>query len=312
MYSPVESKIKLLMDSYKTYANDVDDSPDDFRSVPIYKNEVFIRSDVDDICNEALQKPKISFTQLSTTTVDLLSLNLFQDDCVLKTTTSHRPLCMCDGGANRSVTNDISALHGVTPIPIHYIGGIGSGIQCVSKGWYDITATDSTTISVPMFFAPNANETVISPTDIVNTYPEKYDSVLQNFDISGNRGQLIFYKKDDPSPNHIDSRSNTMQFFIQDGFRYTAIPLIKYNNLYYIDEPLISAIYSTALKTSLSQDSIHGTTSVALYDLWHYRLGHPGHHTMKILHKHADGVPVLKLKNPFFICKHCYQNLTKI
>ena len=68
---------------------------------------------------------------------------------------------------------------------------------------------------------------------------------------------------------------------------------------------------STALKPSLSENSVFGTISVALYDLWHYGLGHPGHHTMKILHKHADGVPVLKVKNPFFKCKPCYQNLTK-
>ena len=172
---------------------------------------------------------------------------------------------------------------------------------------------DSTTISVPMIYAPNVNETVISPTDIVNTYPDNYDSVLQNFDVGGNRSHLIFIKKDGPYPNNIYSRSNIMQFFIKDGFRYMSISLVKYNDLYYIDEPVVSTIYSTSLKNSLSIDSAYGTTSVASYDLWHYRLGHPGHQTMKILHKHdADGVPVLKVKNRFFTCKHCYQNIKQV
>ena len=120
--------------------------------------------------------------------MDIISLNLFQEGGVQATSFSSRPVCMCDEGANRSVTNNISALHRFQPIPLHYIGGIGSGIQCVSKGWYDITVTDSTTISLPVFYAPNANETVMSPTDTVNTYPDKYVSVLQNFDVGGNCG----------------------------------------------------------------------------------------------------------------------------
>ena len=101
-----------------------------------------------------------------------------------------------------------------------------------------------------------------------------------------------------------------MQFFIKNGFRYTSISLVKYNNLYYIDEPVVSDMYSTNMKNSLSIDSLYGTTSIALYNLWHYRLGHPGHQTMKIKPKHADGVPILNVKNPFFTCKYCYQNIT--
>ena len=298
------------MKSFKTYSDDVHNTTDIYRSLPFYDTEVFVRSNVYDSCNEALQKPKIFSAHLSTGIVDDITLNYIQNDCVIFTTSLQRPVCMCDGGANRSVTNDKSALHGIKPIPLHYIGGIGSGIQCVSKGWYDITATDHTTLSVPMFYAPDATETVISPTDIVNTYPDKFDSVLQNFDVGADRGQLIFYKKADYS-NDIHSITNKMQFKIKEGFPCTAISLVKHNNLYYVADPVLNAIYSTTLKESSSDDSTLNTTSVALYDLWHYRLGHPGHHTMKILHKHADGVPILKVKNPFFKCKNCYQNLTK-
>ena len=110
----------------------MDYSTDECRYLPIFKSEAFIRSDVDDISDEALQKPKISFTTLSTEIVDSVSMNFFQEDSVSAAKFSNRPVCMCDEGANRSITNNISALHGVQTIPLHYIGGIGSGIQCVS------------------------------------------------------------------------------------------------------------------------------------------------------------------------------------
>ena len=32
---------------------------------------------------------------------------------------------------------------------------------------------------------------------------------------------------------------------------------------------------------------------------------------MRIVHKHADGVPILKVRYPFIKCKHCYPNITK-
>ena len=133
-------------------------------------------------------------------------MNLFQEDGVQATTFSNRPVWMCDGGANRSVTNNIFALHVVQPIPIHNIGSILAQV-------FNVSVKNGTTLQLlivePSLYLcsmpHNAIETVISPTGIVNMYPDKYDSVLQNFDVGGNHGQLIFYKKDDPYPNHIHS-----------------------------------------------------------------------------------------------------------
>ena len=209
------------------------------------------------------------------------------------------------------MTNDITTLHGVTIIPDHYIGGIGSGIKCTNKGWYDIIAMDNTTISVPMFYSPNANDTVISPTNIVNTYQDQYDSVLQNFDVSGNKGSLVFYKKDENVNFDINPHRNQMHFNLKNGTKHTTISLIKKNNLYYVDDPIINAVYSTSIRSIPNDDAIYAVKNVAVYDLWHFRLGHPGQQTMENLHKHADGVPSLRLKNPFFKCKYCYQNMTK-
>ena len=161
-----------------------------------------------------------------------------------------------------------------------------------------------------MFYSPNANETVISPTDIVNTYPKQYDSVLQNFDVEGSKGQLVFYKKNDRLNHDVNSHQNQMNFLVHNDTQHTTIPLVKRNNLYYVDDPVVNAVYSKSVRMK-SSDEIYGVNSAALYDLRHFQLGHPGHHTMENLHKHADGVPSLRLKNPFFKCKHCYQNLTK-
>ena len=204
----------------------MDDSIDACRYIPICKNESFIQADVDDVCDEALQKPKTS--NFSTETVNSVSMNIIPEAIITAT--------------NFQVNQ--------------YIGGIGSGIRSVSKGWYNISTMDCTTISVPMFYAPNGNEMVISPTDVVNTYPNKYDSVLQNFDVVGNCSQLNFYKKDEPYPSHIHSCENKMQFFMKEEFHYTAILLVKYNNLYNIDEPIISTIYRTSLQ-NMTLDFIH-------------------------------------------------------
>ena len=90
------------MDLYKTYGNDVDVSTDICRSIPFYNREAFIRSNVDDICNEALQKPKILCAHLSTDIVDHISMNYFQRDYVTSTKFLNRPVIMCDGGAKRT------------------------------------------------------------------------------------------------------------------------------------------------------------------------------------------------------------------
>ena len=77
-----------------------------------------------------------------------------------------------------------------------------------------------------------------------------------------------------------------------------------------MDDPVINAVYSTSIQ-SMPNDAICSIKTIALYDLWHFRLGYPGHDIMESLHKHADGVPSLQMKNPFFKCKHCNQNMTK-
>ena len=77
-------------------------------------------------------------------------MNLIHEGTIKATKVSNKPVCMCDGVANRSVINDVNVLHGIKPIPPHH-----------------------------MFYAPNANETVINPTDIVNTYPHKYNSCMK-------------------------------------------------------------------------------------------------------------------------------------
>ena len=253
---------------------------------------------------------------ISTETIDFVSFSAIIDDKMETTktddfinTSKTRPLCLCDGGANRSVTNDVSSLHHVVDITPHRIGGIGHGIKCTKKGWYDLISTNNEVLTVPMFYSSQATETVVSPTDVVNTYGKVYDSVLQNFDLKDGDGHLIFYKKDPNRSFQVHENEDILGFY-KDGKSEFKISLLRKNNLYYIDVPVVHSIYNTVLR---SQDDMAyaGVGRLALYDLWHYRLGHVGHSTMTNIHKHVTGVPSLKMKNPFFKCQYCFPNITK-
>ena len=58
-----------------------------------------------------------------------------------------------DGGANISVTNNVSLLHHVAEILNHDIGGIGSGITCTHKGIFYLKCDHNEVLPVRMFYS---------------------------------------------------------------------------------------------------------------------------------------------------------------
>ena len=50
---------------------------------------------------------------------------------------------------------------------------------------------------------------------------------------------------------------------------------------------------------------IHKVTGSTLHNLWHHRLCHTGKFATDNIDKVADGVPCLRIRNPFFSCQHC-------
>jgi len=109
---------------------------------------------------------------------------LEEDKIVILSGNFHkRPKFLCDRGANRSFTNNIDTLHSVGQIQLHLIGRIKDGIISTHKGLYRLWIGKGNVLEVPMFYCNNASDTVISPTDIVNTYDHVFHGTIQDFDV---------------------------------------------------------------------------------------------------------------------------------
>ena len=129
----------------------------------------------------------------------LLVLNLLASyDATLKPLTSIDKVhlrVLCDEGANRSVTNDESILHTSCDIEPYSMGGIGgcNALVCTKKGIYHMVCDDHSTLPIEIFYCTTATEKVISPTDIVFSNQEKYDSWWQLANYKSGTGHLRFY-----------------------------------------------------------------------------------------------------------------------
>ena len=99
-----------------------------------------------------------------------------------------------DGGANCSVTNDVTLLRNVMSISTKIIGGIRSGITYVAKGDYYITCDDGSLLKVPMYYSPDSTGTVFSPEDIVESHPT-YHAWTQHAQCDTGGGYLQFHSK---------------------------------------------------------------------------------------------------------------------
>ena len=73
------------------------------------------------------------------------------------------------------------------------------------------------------------------------------------------------------------------------------------NHLWYIDHNLVYVRYRSTVATA-SDAFIHKVTVTALTHICHDRLFHPRKYVQENMHKSVDGVPSMKLVNPFFHC----------
>ena len=89
----------------------------------------------------------------------------------------------------------------------------------------------------------------------------------------------------------------------------TKFPLVSINRLWYNQAVGYSDYHTCRLldaDTNQEIPTIRKLSKAAEYELFHHRFGHPGDDTMKELHKHVDGCPVLR-GNAFYKCKCCMQ-----
>jgi hypothetical protein len=80
-----------------------------------------------------------------------------------------------DGGANRSLTNHKELLCNYSDIPHYPIYGISSddaALTCSGKGFIPWRAQTGDVLYVPCYYSEQAAVTIISPTDVVLSYPQ--------------------------------------------------------------------------------------------------------------------------------------------
>ncbi len=182
----------------------------------------------------------------------------------------------CDGGANRSVTNDESLLHVSWDISPYSIGGIGTGITCTKKGLFHLICDDESILPVEMFYSAEATETVISPTDIVFSNSDKYDSWWQLNNCAKGNGGLRFY--------------HTNELF------QCNVRLSMHNKLWFIEQDIITTRNRNRINT-FSDDFVHSVSGTTLHNLWHHRLFHAGNFVCSNIDDVVDGVLNLRHKN---------------
>ena len=191
-----------------------------------------------------------------------------------------------DTGANANITSDISILDNiqwVQPV-LCESAKKGASIEIQAIGQYTIRGT---TLKVNMYFCPDAQGTIISPTAVVQQYSRYYHG-YQKF-------------------GSIDKQNGNITLIARDGYDNVSIPLIGKNDLWYHKHSHTSNVPTVCTVTGQQQPTVNRLSDAAKWELWHQRLAHPGTRVMEEEHKHADGVPQLR-GNAFYRCPSCMAN----
>ena len=74
-----------------------------------------------------------------------------------------------DGGANTSISNDLSLFSTFWRIPDYNIGGVAAGTEviCTHRGIFHMRTRSGTYIPILIYYSKDASCTVVSPTDTV-------------------------------------------------------------------------------------------------------------------------------------------------
>ena len=135
---------------------------------------------------------------------------------------------------------------------------------------------------VPCYYSKQFQGTIFSPTDIVQSNLHQYTGWTQTADVVGSTG--------------------TVTFIAVDGINHTTYDAHFNNGLWY--HYMNTPMHTPNQQQQHTQGYCHRLTDSASYELWHQRLGHPGHKVMDNIHKHTTGVPKLR-GNQFYQCASC-------
>jgi deoxyuridine 5'-triphosphate nucleotidohydrolase len=193
-----------------------------------------------------------------------------------------------DGGANRSITSRHDILHRfktTTAYPIYGVNKEDVALQCTGRGYLPWVAENGDTLYVPMFYSPDAAETIISPTDVVMSHHHLFCAWAQFSHCTTGQGHVTFYRTE--------------------GTNHTSYPLTMRNGLWYHNAPKPTGDKSIIqVQPQTTHVIIHRLNNQCQFELWHNRFVHSCKQKVLTAHKHIKGVPKLK-GNPFFQCASC-------
>ncbi len=121
-----------------------------------------------------------------------------------------------DGGANRSIKKDYHALLHFKNIRPLFMSSASkeNDIKCTGIGYLPWTSTNGTTLLIKCYYSPNAvDETIVSPSVIVNNHITQYHSWTQYANMATRTGTITFTNHD-----------------INESIEY---PLVAHNGLWY-------------------------------------------------------------------------------
>jgi hypothetical protein len=108
-----------------------------------------------------------------------------------------------DGGANRSITNNITILNQFKQIKKYAMNGINSdspALYCTGQGLLPWKAPNSKTLFINCYYSTYAMDTIISPTDIVITELTDFNDWTQHSNIDTGRGYIKFHRREKAEP----------------------------------------------------------------------------------------------------------------
>ena len=198
-----------------------------------------------------------------------------------------------DGGANRSVTDDLRLLHDVRNISNYAMHGAQKGeptISCSKVGYIKLICRGRGVINVRTYYSPDVSETILSPGDITKSNDNNFCVWEQQSDISNGKGFIRFSSKS--------------------GLECATVDTYLMNGLWYATQLLLDCIqpkYKDWNETPESTSPIlRRLSKAALHELWHQRLCHPGETVTSTVSRTAEGVPVLTHgRNAFYKCDAC-------
>ena len=180
-----------------------------------------------------------------------------------------------DTGANASITPHIELLTDVRWFDPVTIGNAqkDSNLSVQAIGKFKIS-TSTGPREINMYYAPNASNTIISPTAICK-----------------HRGLIGFHQW-----SNCETNEGLLNFVSQDGEDDFLISICGTNGLWYHA--------STPPKVNVVSVQVNALSTAAMWELWHQRLAHCGRWAMENAHKHVIGVPKLQ-GNSFYKCPSC-------